>query len=193
MINRYGDGRYEDRLVTSRFYRESGAPGPTRTGDPLLRRQMLYPTELRARASAIGASLPAFGTIHHPCFFCRCKFYEQMNSCRSESIGGLESGYTFARDRRTSISNRPGVARNLAREGGRPPVLAARAGIRGISRTHTRQVLGGRSDQGVGVFVHGDVQVHGALGQFEAQQNGFAVQRSVGADVNFEKFRGDAL
>lgn len=25
-----------------------GAPGPIRTGDPLLRRQMLYPTELRA-------------------------------------------------------------------------------------------------------------------------------------------------
>ena len=28
---------------------ESGAPGPIRTGDPLLRRQMLYPAELRAR------------------------------------------------------------------------------------------------------------------------------------------------
>ena len=27
----------------------SGAPGQTRTGDPLLRRQTLYPTELRAR------------------------------------------------------------------------------------------------------------------------------------------------
>jgi hypothetical protein len=26
----------------------SGAPGQTRTGDPLLRRQTLYPTELRA-------------------------------------------------------------------------------------------------------------------------------------------------
>jgi hypothetical protein len=72
----------------------------------------------------LDASLPAFGTIHHPCFFCRCKFYEQRNSRRSESIGGLESGHTFARDRRTSISNRPGVARNLAREGGRAPVLA---------------------------------------------------------------------
>jgi hypothetical protein len=28
--------------------RKGGAPGPIRTGDPLLRRQMLYPTELRA-------------------------------------------------------------------------------------------------------------------------------------------------
>jgi hypothetical protein len=30
------------------FARLSGAPGQTRTGDPLLRRQTLYPTELRA-------------------------------------------------------------------------------------------------------------------------------------------------
>ena len=29
----------------------NGAPGETRTRDPLLRRQMLYPTELRARWS----------------------------------------------------------------------------------------------------------------------------------------------
>ena len=28
---------------------ESGAPGVSRTRDPLLRRQMLYPTELRAQ------------------------------------------------------------------------------------------------------------------------------------------------
>ena len=28
--------------------KSDGAPGPTRTGDPLLRRQTLYPTELRA-------------------------------------------------------------------------------------------------------------------------------------------------
>ena len=28
----------------------SGAPGQIRTGDPLLRRQTLYPTELRAHA-----------------------------------------------------------------------------------------------------------------------------------------------
>jgi hypothetical protein len=31
------------------FIEGNGAPGPIRTGDPLLRRQMLYPTELRAR------------------------------------------------------------------------------------------------------------------------------------------------
>ena len=31
-----------------RAYIDGGAPGPIRTGDPLLRRQMLYPTELRA-------------------------------------------------------------------------------------------------------------------------------------------------
>ena len=30
-------------------FQKSGAPGQTRTGDPLLRRQTLYPTELRAR------------------------------------------------------------------------------------------------------------------------------------------------
>ena len=32
---------------------EDGAPGPIRTGDPLLRRQMLYPTELRAHWSEL--------------------------------------------------------------------------------------------------------------------------------------------
>ena len=33
----------------------NGGPGPIRTGDPLLRRQMLYPTELRARAFILSA------------------------------------------------------------------------------------------------------------------------------------------
>ena len=33
----------------------NGRPGPIRTGDPLLRRQMLYPTELRARAFILSA------------------------------------------------------------------------------------------------------------------------------------------
>ena len=31
-----------------KFIRSDGAPGGTRTPDPLLRRQTLYPTELRA-------------------------------------------------------------------------------------------------------------------------------------------------
>jgi hypothetical protein len=30
---------------------KNGRPGPIRTGDPLLRRQMLYPPELRAHAA----------------------------------------------------------------------------------------------------------------------------------------------
>jgi hypothetical protein len=33
----------------------NGRPGPIRTGDPLLRRQMLYPTELRARGLILSA------------------------------------------------------------------------------------------------------------------------------------------
>ena len=37
----------------------SGAPGEIRTPDPLLRRQTLYPTELRAR----GAELPQFTAL----------------------------------------------------------------------------------------------------------------------------------
>ena len=32
-------------------FQKSGAPGQTRTGDPLLRRQTLYPTELRAHGA----------------------------------------------------------------------------------------------------------------------------------------------
>jgi hypothetical protein len=31
--------------------KKNGRPGPIRTGDPLLRRQMLYPPELRAHAA----------------------------------------------------------------------------------------------------------------------------------------------
>ncbi len=43
----------------------NGGPGPIRTGDPLLRRQMLYPTELRARAFILSAqekSKPDYAT-----------------------------------------------------------------------------------------------------------------------------------
>ncbi len=35
------------------FCWENGAPGETRTPDPLLRRQTLYPTELRARSGYV--------------------------------------------------------------------------------------------------------------------------------------------
>src|SRR5579872_5554863 len=35
------------------FIGKSGAPGGTRTPDPLLRRQMLYPAELQARGLSI--------------------------------------------------------------------------------------------------------------------------------------------
>ena len=37
-------------LFAACFDRKNGAPGPTRTGDPLLRRQMLYPPELQAHS-----------------------------------------------------------------------------------------------------------------------------------------------
>jgi hypothetical protein len=36
---------------------EDGAPGATRTRDPLLRRQMLYPIELQAQPHAISHGL----------------------------------------------------------------------------------------------------------------------------------------
>ncbi|SPE53819.1 hypothetical protein SBV1_1740004 [Verrucomicrobia bacterium] len=36
---------------------EIGAPAATRTRDPLLRRQMLYPTELRARTPLLSVVL----------------------------------------------------------------------------------------------------------------------------------------
>jgi hypothetical protein len=38
----------EERFFLLFFVQSNGAPGQTRTGDPLLRRQTLYPTELRA-------------------------------------------------------------------------------------------------------------------------------------------------
>jgi|HubBroStandDraft_4_1064222.scaffolds.fasta_scaffold20665_3 hypothetical protein len=40
------------RRKDNRVIDKGGAPGQTRTGDPLLRRQTLYPTELRARELA---------------------------------------------------------------------------------------------------------------------------------------------
>jgi hypothetical protein len=60
------DGRpiVQDSRSARKFVRESilwavfdlnGRPGPIRTGDPLLRRQMLYPTELRAHAFILSA------------------------------------------------------------------------------------------------------------------------------------------
>jgi hypothetical protein len=45
-----------------RLYWENGAPGEIRTPDPLLRRQMLYPAELRAR-SASESDSKAFGAV----------------------------------------------------------------------------------------------------------------------------------
>ncbi len=42
---------------------DDGAPGETRTRDPLLRRQTLYPTELRAREALILGHLCLAGTL----------------------------------------------------------------------------------------------------------------------------------
>ena len=39
---------------------ENGAPGADRTRDNLLRRQVLYPTELRAHANKINGSMTVF-------------------------------------------------------------------------------------------------------------------------------------
>jgi hypothetical protein len=50
------------RKMTSRSFLQSGAPGGNRTPDPLLRRQTLYPTELRARSRG-GFDSKAFSTV----------------------------------------------------------------------------------------------------------------------------------
>ncbi len=42
------------------FKGNSGAPGETRTPDPLLRRQLLYPTELLARETSAADSIQTF-------------------------------------------------------------------------------------------------------------------------------------
>jgi hypothetical protein len=47
MKNRSGTAFYS--LIN---WKQNGAPAATRTRDPLLRRQMLYPTELRAHKSS---------------------------------------------------------------------------------------------------------------------------------------------
>ena len=50
LIGDFQAGRRASRNPkTADFLRKTGAPAGTRTQDPLLRRQMLYPTELRAR------------------------------------------------------------------------------------------------------------------------------------------------
>ena len=53
----------------------SGAPGQTRTGDPLLRRQTLYPTELRAHPWLLFS------------FYCACN--ANSSSTSSEILGAL--------------------------------------------------------------------------------------------------------
>ena len=40
--------RVSTEVTENKLLTQSGAPGVIRTRDPLLRRQMLYPTELRA-------------------------------------------------------------------------------------------------------------------------------------------------
>ena len=56
----YGEGWFETAPAGSGFrsflfLAKSGAPGETRTPDPLVRSQMLYPAELRARRGIITA------------------------------------------------------------------------------------------------------------------------------------------
>src|SRR5487761_232366 len=45
------------KRMHSLFIKKNGAPGEIRTPDPLLRRQMLYPAELRARSLTVPNSL----------------------------------------------------------------------------------------------------------------------------------------
>jgi hypothetical protein len=47
---------FRARVFCGQAINLNGRPGPIRTGDPLLRRQMLYPTELRARAFILSAT-----------------------------------------------------------------------------------------------------------------------------------------
>ena len=60
-----------------RAYVDGGAPGPIRTGDPLLRRQMLYPTELRARPYWIVALAEIFSTVSIKCLSVSLFLYMQ--------------------------------------------------------------------------------------------------------------------
>jgi hypothetical protein len=53
-----GNGPHQKPL---KFIGESGAPGGNRTPDHLLRRQMLYPTELRAHVRVLIASQRCVG------------------------------------------------------------------------------------------------------------------------------------
>src|ERR1051325_3673073 len=45
----FSRGRTGRTRESAKFPKKFGAPGVSRTRDPLLRRQMLYPTELRAQ------------------------------------------------------------------------------------------------------------------------------------------------
>jgi hypothetical protein len=58
----------------------------------------------------------------------------------------------------------------------------------GIVRFKNDKYLSWRLDQGVRIFVNGDVQVHGAFGQLKPEQNRLAVQRSPRSDVDQKKF-----
>ncbi len=49
----------------------TGEPGRTRTCDPLLRRQMLYPPELRARVLILSAGVNVFQSLQMICTLLR--------------------------------------------------------------------------------------------------------------------------
>jgi hypothetical protein len=78
----------DNRLSTTEnghFIGKYGAPGPIRTGDPLLRRQTLYPTELRARPSLLFDSTALAILIRVPTPF---EVSQPYPSDRSLSAGG---------------------------------------------------------------------------------------------------------
>src|SRR5579862_5421609 len=78
------------RLRTTWIIVENGAPGEIRTPDPLLRRQMLYPAELRAHPWLLPDSTALGALIRVPTlrrFFEHLEQVHQIRSQRSQLLG----------------------------------------------------------------------------------------------------------
>src|SRR5580704_17987052 len=105
---------------------KSGAPGEIRTPDPLVRSQMLYPAELRARGHHSTAKYFGRGVrrIHTPCRFAR---------------EGLPFGLYIQRDAAVAFLRDPAVRRVRGGHFPRPNCGARRGASCGFKRRNFRR------------------------------------------------------
>jgi hypothetical protein len=88
-------------LCLSKSYRKpgNGAPGEIRTHDPMLRRHVLYPSELRARCENYQYmnSLAFLGSICHCCSVSLSRWFLPGFGCQGRTQAEAYATYPFER------------------------------------------------------------------------------------------------